>query len=127
MIRRFGVVLGIVVAAVAAAGDAAVGDPSVTFAVTSTTDAVDAKPGDGICRTRAGVCTLRAALNETSALASDGTPVTITLRRGTFVLRLVRPQNPARDEFGGDLDLVTHAAAPPSVTITGAGWSSNRL
>ena len=121
MIRRFGVVLAIVVAAIAAAGDAAVGDASLTFAVTSTTDAVDAKPGDGICRSRAGVCTLRAALNETSALASDGTPVTITLRRGTFALRLVRPQDPARDEFGGDLDLVTHAAAPPSLTITGAG------
>ena len=114
-------VIGIVVAAVAAAGDAAVGDTTVTFAVTSTADAVDAKPGDGICRTAARVCTLRAALNEASALPSDGTPVTITVRAGTFVLRLARPKDASRDELGGDLDLATDGTAPPSVTITGAG------
>jgi hypothetical protein len=34
---------------------------------TSIVDAADATPGDGVCATSAGVCTLRAATQETNA------------------------------------------------------------
>ena len=42
-----------------------------TFTVNRTDDAVDAIPGDGVCETASGngVCTLRAAVQETNALA----------------------------------------------------------
>ena len=38
------------------------------FVVDSTIDAVEAAPGDGVCATAAGECTLRAAIQETNAL-----------------------------------------------------------
>jgi hypothetical protein len=38
------------------------------FAVDGTADAVDSQPGDGSCRTVAGACTLRAAIQEGNAL-----------------------------------------------------------
>jgi CSLREA domain-containing protein len=51
---------------------AATGSPApafgAEFSVTSTTDAVDANPGDGVCASAAGECTLRAAIQETNAL-----------------------------------------------------------
>jgi CSLREA domain-containing protein len=39
------------------------------FQVTSTEDVVDAAPGNGVCRTAAGACTLRAAIQESNAVA----------------------------------------------------------
>src|SRR5688572_16702390 len=38
-----------------------------TFTVNSTADSSDASPGDGICDAGAGVCTLRAAIEEANA------------------------------------------------------------
>ncbi len=42
---------------------------SATFAVNSTADAVDTSPGNGICATAGGVCTLRAAIQEANTFA----------------------------------------------------------
>ena len=42
---------------------------AATFTVDSTTDAVDASPGNGVCATSGAVCTLRAAIQESNALA----------------------------------------------------------
>jgi CSLREA domain-containing protein len=105
----------------ALAGDLASGRTAAVFTVTSTVDAVDVLPGDGLCATRAGACSLRAALNEVSARTSDGTPVSIVVPAGTYPLRINPPPARLRDEEGGDLDLYAHAIPPPSVTITGAG------
>jgi CSLREA domain-containing protein len=119
--RRALCFLGIAAATLVPLGDVASGRTVAVFTVTATGDAVDAVPGDGVCRTRAGTCTLRAALNEASSLASDGTPLAISVPRGTFLLRLARPADRNRDEQGGDLDLFSHSASPTSVTIAGAG------
>ena len=54
-----------------------------TFHVTSTVDAVDARPGDGICRSAAGACTLRAAIQESRALAGEEA---ITLPAGVYAV-----------------------------------------
>src|SRR3990172_1659410 len=45
---------------------------AATFTVNSTTDGVDSNPGNGVCATAGGVCTLRAAIQEAvvSVLAS---------------------------------------------------------
>src|SRR6266581_5779135 len=60
---------------------------TLTFQVTSTTDAPDASPGDGICADAAGQCTLRAAVQEADAQPS-GSAVTIVVPAGTFPLKL---------------------------------------
>ncbi len=56
-----------------AAAPAAYPAGSMTLTVTSVADAGDANPGDGVCDTGAGVCTLRAAIEEANALAGADT------------------------------------------------------
>jgi hypothetical protein len=96
---------------------------STTFIVTSPVDAVDAAPGDGICQTGAGECTLRAAVMEANALGGDDTIQFDTALHGVPIVLDI----PAEDQcppFGcfnegndaaGDLDIVQ------SLTITGNG------
>ena len=55
------------------------------FTVNSTTDAVDANPGDGTCATAGSVCTLRAAIQEANAHAGDDT---IDVPAGTYLLTI---------------------------------------
>jgi CSLREA domain-containing protein len=107
------------------------------FTLTSTTDAVDAHPGDGQCRTAAGECTLRAAIQETNALPGADLVVvpsglyTLTIP-GTgedaaatgdlditdaLTLRGAGPQATIVD--GGGLDCVFQLPAPVTVTIAG--------
>jgi CSLREA domain-containing protein len=45
-------------------GESALVMNALTFEVNATSDAEDANKGDGLCRTAAGVCTLRAAIEE---------------------------------------------------------------
>jgi uncharacterized repeat protein (TIGR01451 family)/CSLREA domain-containing protein len=64
------------------------------FSVKSNGDLGDANPGDGMCATSGGVCTLRAAIEEANALAACGTinidfiigPATITLNGGQLTI-----------------------------------------
>lgn len=51
----------------------AVSADAATFTVVSTGDTADISPGDGICADAAGVCTLRAAIQEANALAGTDT------------------------------------------------------
>jgi CSLREA domain-containing protein len=77
-----------------------------TFHVTSTADAHDAEPGEPICATGTGTCTLRAAVEAASALPS-GTTVTVEIPAGTYDLTL------------GSLD-----ARANTVILNGAGAAS---
>ena len=82
------------------------------FIVNSTDDAVDANPGDGVCATATGVCTLRAAIQQANAEAGEQEHI-ITLPAGTYLLTI-----PGQDEdlaATGDLDVAT------TLTISGAG------
>lgn len=56
-----------------------------TFTVNSTEDAVDVNPGDGVCATSTGVCTLRAAIQEANALPGQDS---IALAADTYLLTL---------------------------------------
>src|SRR5260370_14867368 len=60
---------------------------TLPFQLTTTTDAPDASPGDGICADAAGQCTLRAAVQEADAQPS-GSTITILVPAGTFALKL---------------------------------------
>lgn len=75
---------------------------STTFTVNSLADATDANPGDGLCETAAanGLCTLRAAIQETNALAGLDT---IILPAGLYPLTLAGSSEDAAAT--GDLDI----------------------
>ncbi|MBL0162884.1 MAG: CSLREA domain-containing protein [Xanthomonadales bacterium] len=73
----------------------------VSYAVDSTADAPDSNPGNGICLSTLGGCTLRAALMEAGA---QDTPIIITIPAGVFNVNI-----PGADEdlgATGDLDII---------------------
>ncbi len=82
---------------------------SLTFQVTTTTDAPDASPGDGICADAAGQCTLRAAVQEADAQPS-GSAIAIVVPAGTFPLKL------------GVLSLTAN-----TITVQGAGAAATTV
>src|SRR2546422_1429285 len=85
-----------------------------TYTVTSTADAVDANIGDNACRTAAGVCTLRAAIQESNA--HNGADTISLPTGGVYKLTIAgRNENHAAT---GHLDITD------AVNITGAGASS---
>ena len=86
---------------------------SATFTVDTTADTTDVSPGDGFCGTPIGPCSLRAAVQETNALAGADD---IILPAGTYLLTLTGPAEDA--SASGDLDV------HDSLTITGAGAAS---
>ena len=83
---------------------------AAAFTVNSTGDGTDWNPGDGVAETAPGngVCTLRAAIQETNALAG---PDTINLPAGTYTLTIAGANEDAAAT--GDLDITDN------VTIIG--------
>ncbi|MBL8206062.1 MAG: CSLREA domain-containing protein [Blastocatellia bacterium] len=78
-----------------------------SFTVNDLGDAADATPGDQICATAGGVCTLRAAIQEANAITAC-TPLTIDFSvTGTITL-------------GSALPAIAH----PNLTINGPGAAS---
>ena len=73
------------------------------FLVNATADAVDKDPGDGLCAATGGKCTLRAAIQETNALAGADT---ISLPAGTYLLTIAGSGEDAG--ASGDLDITDH-------------------
>lgn len=73
---------------------------AATFIVDSPLDAVDAAPGDGVCATSGGACTLRAAVQE--ANAQPGPDVVVLTSGQTYTLTLPGPDDVAAS---GDLDI----------------------
>ncbi|HEX9003001.1 MAG TPA: choice-of-anchor Q domain-containing protein, partial [Blastocatellia bacterium] len=79
-----------------------------SFMVNDLGDAVDATPGNSVCATAGGVCTLRAAIQEANAIGATCSPLTINFSvTGTITL-------------GSALPALDH----PNLTITGPGTSS---
>jgi CSLREA domain-containing protein len=92
---------------------------AATFIITSTADAVDATPGDGVCATAAATCTLRAAIQETNALIGADS---ITLPAGMYSLSTAGAGEDAAAT--GDLDItgdLTITGATNGQTIVSAG------
>jgi CSLREA domain-containing protein len=82
-----------------------------TFTVGTTADAVDANPGDGLCRTAALTCSLRAAVQETNAL--PGLQGIALGSNTTYALSI--PGTGDDVAAAGDLDITG------DLTITGPG------
>jgi CSLREA domain-containing protein len=80
------------------------------FTVNSPLDETDTTPGDGVCLSVSGYCTLRAAIQEANALAG---PDAIKLQTDLYMLTIAGiPEN---DCATGDLDITD------DLTITGKG------
>jgi CSLREA domain-containing protein len=93
---------------------------AATFTVNSTSDATDADLGDPACETAAGVCTLRAAIQQANAQPG---PDTIVLPAGTYLLTI---PNDGGDDESGDLDIhddLIVAGAGAAGTIVDGGDS----
>ena len=93
------------------------------FRVNSTVDAVDVLPGDSLCETAAGECTLRAAIQESNALEGCDI-IRLPAGRYAFTLPDVREEGegfPADEDHAesGDLDIRDH------LTVVGAGADSS--
>jgi CSLREA domain-containing protein len=90
------------------------------FIVNSTEDAVDATPGDGICATAHGKCTMRAAIQESNAL-----PGADEIFVPGAVYRLTIPGANEDCAATGDLDitddLFLHGAGPTATILDGGG------
>ncbi|MDH3751555.1 MAG: right-handed parallel beta-helix repeat-containing protein [Gammaproteobacteria bacterium] len=89
---------------------------AAVFSVNDTGDADDASPGNGVCATPGGVCTLRAAVREANAL---GGADTINIPPGTFLLTI--DGDDESNAVTGDLDIEA------DLTIVGSGISATIL
>jgi parallel beta-helix repeat protein len=88
--------------------------------VNDTRDAVDTSIGDGLCRTSAGTCTLRAAIQEANALLG---PDTIDLPAGVYELEIPTLNEDLASTGDHDVvDSLTIAGAGAGVTIVDGGW-----
>lgn len=96
--------------------------PPTTFTVNSTADQLDAAPGNGLCRTAVGTCTLRAAIMEANAL---GGPRAIVLPAGIYTLTIVGANE--GNAVTGDLDirtdLIIASSGGPASIAGAAGWN----
>lgn len=88
---------------------------AASLVVTTTTDQADAAPGDGACRTAAGSCTLRAAIQEANARSG---PDTITLPAGRYSISIDGDDDNAA---AGDFDVAD------DLTIVGTGATATFL
>lgn len=119
--RRGRTLAGTMTLAVALATFLALAGPAwaAQFGVNSRDDATDAAPGNGVCSAgtpTGGPCTLRAAVQESNALAGLDT---ITVPRGNYVLTI--PGIVEDESATGDLDITD------SVVIDGAGARSTTI
>jgi predicted outer membrane repeat protein len=78
-----------------------------SYSINTTSDTVDANPGDGVARDSFGNTSLRAAIQEANAL---GVPTEITVPAGTYNLTIT-----GSGDNAGDLDITG------DITIVGAG------
>ncbi len=87
-----------------------------TITLTSTVDQPDAVPGDGVCATAGGACTLRAAIQEANRLPGAQN---VAIPAGAYVLSVAGSEAGPNADAAGDLDL------RGELTLTGAGAAAS--
>jgi len=95
---------------------------AVVFTVNSTSDGVDDNPGNGVCHTVDGTCTLRAAVMEANRAPNAGATIVLPASADPYLLQIF-PAG-ADGEENGDLNLTTPVSGNPVIVITGSGASS---
>jgi CSLREA domain-containing protein len=97
---------------------------SKRFVVDTLSDLEDPTPGNGICGTGTGTCSLRAALQ---TVASVNEPAWIDLGSGTYAINRGSVDPSQLHAEHGDLDAHTLDALPHHVLIVGEGVMSTTL
>ena len=94
-----------------------IGPPALAagFTVDSVADSVDSNPGDGVCATAAGQCTLRAAIQETNAVPGADNVYLPAGEYSVFIPSLAEDEDTVVE---GDLDITG------DLNIEGAGASA---
>lgn len=87
---------------------------SSTFTVNATGDESDANIGNGICATAAGVCTLRAAIQEANANPAHDFIIFNIPGGGVHTITLTRALPTLNDVFGITIDGYTQPGASPN-------------
>ena len=100
---------------------------AATFTVNNTVDGADANPGNGVCSTStAGVCTLRAAVQEANALAGADTIVFSLAANSTIAMTTGTTDSATNTNNRRALpiteSLTVDGSAVPGLTISG-GWN----
>ncbi|MCC7416294.1 MAG: right-handed parallel beta-helix repeat-containing protein [Acidobacteria bacterium] len=106
------VTLGVALMARAASG--------ATFTVTSTGDAGDAAPGNGLCATAASTCTIRAAIQEANALAGADT-IAFAILSGPQSIAIFSALPPVTDPATIDGTTQPGYAGYPIIALSGVG------
>jgi CSLREA domain-containing protein len=97
-----------------------------TFVVNSTGDQWDAKVGDAICRTSAGTCTLRAAIQEANAQAGANTINFAIPGTGPFLIQL-GSRLPALADKSGPTTINGYSQSGASPNTTAAPGPDNAV
>lgn len=99
---------------------------AATFNVNAAVDDSDASPGDGVCSTGAGSCTLRAAVQEANALAGKDT---INIPAGTYTVSGRVQVQDSVDLFGVDAatTIVSGGSAHPLFQVMQSGTGAHPL
>jgi CSLREA domain-containing protein len=88
-----------------------------TFTVNSEADAADAQPGDGVCATAAGACTLRAAIAEANLASGANTVAFAIPGGGVRTIVLTQPLPTIADETGATtIDGYTQPGSHPNAS-----------
>ncbi|TCJ30775.1 choice-of-anchor Q domain-containing protein [Nocardioides jejuensis] len=87
----------------------------LTFRVTTTADQIDARPGDGVCRTAAGTCSLRAAMIEADFHPTQRTTIQMPAGHFTITRGPLLPIVNASPSLAGPFMVLSN------VTVRGAG------
>ena len=95
---------------------------NVTFIVDSESDAADAQPGDGVCATSTGACTLRAAIQESNLQTGPDTIAFDIPGPGVRTIQTTSALPAISDTTGGTtIDGYTQPGAAPNTDP----WASN--
>ena len=123
---QYAVAAAMVLAMAAPAG----AQPGLTFTVNSTGDSADSTPGNGVCASSGGVCTLRAAIQEANALAGADTihfaiaSGVQTIDVGSALPAITSPVSIdgwTQPGFAGSPLVVVRGGSGNGLTITGGG------
>lgn len=107
--------------AIGSASMASQASPVKSFIVNTSTDAVDANPGDSLCATATGACSLRAAVQELNALGQAANNITVPSGTTTLTIAGAGEDSAATGDLDLKVNVVIGGSLGSSIVAAGAG------